>query len=310
MAGELGRNAFGAHLTKAGVDGCEVAHTCQSESPKLEERIRLQSALRDELALKTSTVYIECADGKAIDCGEGVNNSWVNKPTSKQAKISDEVSRVLEHGSMQTSLNFVGPNRLFDFLSGSKAPSAKAPMRQDRIMYWETVTRPFESRLIQSLSITHGVITNAEMMQAALAVTDNDRILAILIMANFTKNMAAIERRQIAPESIDASVRNAYAKPVIDRIFNRIEGLSDDPSEKYNKEGAIYHFYGAMFAASQIGPFASAAVFAYNHINTRWFGVQGSRDRVKDENSTLGVQFWWGLSLNEWHRITEPIRPD
>jgi hypothetical protein len=32
-----------------------------------------------------------------------------------------------------------------------------------------------------------------------------------------------------------------------------MEGFSDQPSELYNKEGAIYHFYGAIFAAAWLG---------------------------------------------------------
>src|SRR5471032_643172 len=69
-----------------------------------------------------------------------------------------------------------------------------APMLTESTSYYETVTRPYESKVIKALSANDKPITHVEMVKTALQICSNDQMLAALVLANFTKNMAAIER--------------------------------------------------------------------------------------------------------------------
>jgi hypothetical protein len=277
-----------------------IVDLCDSGNSQICQRIRQQSGLRDKLAKNFSAALTNCADGKSVDCGVPTPYAGSIVPTHKQMQIADQLDTILQSGKLQTSLGSgEGLIGLFEFLTGGHSPTSKAPMRADRTMYWETVSRPYEKQLVDSLTNSNGVITNAQMMQTALNESGNDRALAILTVANFTKNMAAIERRQVSPELIAPDLRHTYTKTKIDSLFNRIEGFADDPRERYNKEGSIYHFYGAMFAASQLGEVASLGVLAYNTGKK----FEGRADHIKDAASTLGAQFWWGRTPTELSRF-------
>jgi hypothetical protein len=147
-------------------------------------------------------------------------------------------------------------------------------------------------------------------MKTAMSICGNDLPLAMLTLANFTKNMAAEERRQVSsqckkncteiasarvdngsqttyvPKKIDASLKSTYVPEKIDRIFQRIEGFSDSANEKYNKEGALYHFYGAMFAASRWGPVVVEIVDTDNASLRH----QKRTDRIKDAAGLAGAK--------------------
>jgi hypothetical protein len=274
---------------------------CSAADSNLCRRIEKQSRLRDEKSEKESTVYLICADGGTGGCIEPpMGGNWLSPATAKEEKIIAELDAVLRAGNPQTKMD-PGPGivSLYKFLHGGSSPTSRAPMRADRQLFWEKATRPFEIKLVESLARSTGPLHHSEMMQTALRVCENDRQMAILTMANFTKNMAAIERRQVSPEAIAPELKATYEKTRIDALFNRIEGFADDPTEKYNKESAIYHFYGAMFAATKLGPGASLGVFAYNNLNLRPLGYGGRSDRIIDSASRYGAQFWWGMTPSE-----------
>lgn len=265
-------------------------------------RTRAQSAKRDELAAANPPkgVYLECSDGGTVDCTSKENQPFFSPPTKKLIKIDGEVAEALETAPRGTKVQFPGVSEYYNFLSGGSSPSSRAPMRADRTTNLDTITRPYERQLIAKLASTRGQITHGEMMRDALDVCGGDRTLAILTMHNFTKGMAGIERRQIKPDEIAPEMRDAYQQSTIDSIFNRIEGMTDDPSERYNKEGAIYHYYGAMFASAEAGPVGSLGVLAYNNLSLRPFGYGGESDRIKEAASKLGAQYWFALTPAEY----------
>jgi len=274
------------------------------DEQRLLERTRAQTTLRNELSKTNSTVFIICADGAPADCESGKAGRWFSPATNKERQIAKEVSQAFEGSNPKTKLDW-GPGYvpLYNFLHGGSSPTSKASLRADRTGYWDTVTRPQEIKLVDALSKSTGEIKHSDLVKEALKASDNDRELAMLTLANFTKSMAGIERRQIAPESIAPELKETYTQPKIDSIFNRLEGLADNPREKYNKESAVYHFYGAMWAASKIGPGSSLGVWAYNNLNLRPLGYGGSSDRISDSFSKLGAQFWWGKTLKEQSRF-------
>ncbi len=103
--------------------------------------------------------------------------------------------------------------------------------------------------------------------------------------------MASIERRQVQDSQIDPSLQDVYKQKTIDSIFHRLEGFTDNPSEKYNKEGAIYHFYAGALLSSQWGPISNLIVGWGNH------GKQQT-DRIKNGAGFVGVD----AGLTYWRR--------
>jgi hypothetical protein len=172
---------------------------------------------------------------------------------------------------------------------------------QNNDRYWETTSRPYEKKLIEKLTSRGGEISHSELMSTSLEVCGQDTQLAILTLANFTKNMAAIERRQIDRSEIDPQLQDAYAQGKIDALFHRIQGFADDPSEKYNKEGAIYHFYGAMLAGSQWGNVSSPLVWLDNFLQDG----SSESDRIKDAAGMMGA--WCGRAFfDAYHAKYDP----
>jgi hypothetical protein len=162
-------------------------------------------------------------------------------------------------------------------------------MKDNSDSYSETVTRPFEKELVGRLMHSTGQITHADLMKQSLEICQNDQELALLTLANFSKNMAAIERRQVWPETISPELKDSYSEQNIDSIFARIEGFADDGKQKYNKEGAIYHFYGAMYAASRIGE----AAFSMAGLENVMFG----HDRIEGAAAYQGAMVGDATSL-------------
>ncbi|MDQ5968227.1 MAG: hypothetical protein QG625_4384 [Cyanobacteriota bacterium erpe_2018_sw_39hr_WHONDRS-SW48-000098_B_bin.30] len=289
-------------------ENSQLVNLADPSEQRLYERIQAQSALRNELSKTNSTVFITCADGAAADCESGKAGRWFSPATKKERQIANEVSQAFDGSNPKTKLDW-GPGYvpLYNFLHGGSSPTSRASLRADRTGYWDTVTRPTEIKLVDALSQSTGEIKHKDLVKEALRASDNDRELAMLTLANFTKSMAGIERRQIAPESIAPELKETYTQPKIDSIFNRLEGLADNPNEKYNKESAVYHFYGAMWAASKIGPGSSLGVWAYNNLNLRPLGYGGSSDRISESFSRLGAQFWWGKTIREQSELTWPL---
>jgi len=267
-------------------------------------KITSQSQLRDRLS-NTRSAVLECSDnfdGILGSCQIPPRNSkdhvfstrvgdhmpaW---PTHVESQVASDVVEKMFAGNPNTTLN--GWKLQRDIWAGLylNKDTAGAPMRQDSQLYSETVTQPFEKQLVSRLMHGTDKITNADLMQQSLQVCGNDRELAILTLANFSKNMAAIERRQIFPELISPTLKGVYTEPIIDSIFQRMEGLADTPSQRYNKEGAIYHFYGAMYAASQVGD-AALPMAALENI---MFG----HDRIEDAAAYLGTAVGEASSLD------------
>ncbi len=293
-------------------DGSQRSNTAVDLADKTSRAItRMRDKLHDS---GLHTVYLECSDAHPDDCVEGKGQTGASKSTAKLSAIEGSVTDIFAKGSMQTTLE-TGPLRQFELaqvLSG-KRQSDVPPMAKSNTTYWETVTRPYEKQLVDELSGHSGPISQADLAQAALKVAGNDNQLAIATLANFTKNMASIERRQIAPDQIDPSVQSAYTKEKIDPIFERMEGFADDPNEKYNKEGTIYHFYGAMLAASQWGGISEYMVNLYNDPKFAWIRrdavgkTEPSRnDAIKNAAGLAGARI--GASLGR-HDNT-PSLPD
>jgi hypothetical protein len=261
-----------------------------------------QNSQRDRLA-KFGDVYLVCTDGFPSDCAQTHRDFIKSQQITKLHQISSDLIEVMRGGDRHTKLktDLVDKLELVSFLSGDKQTS-EPPMGLERSLYWELVTRPYEQQLVKALSSSSGEIKQNEMMQTALKITDNDLPLAILILANFTKNMASIERRQIWPENIDPSLRATYTKQIIDPIFHRIEGLADSPTDLYNKEGALYHFYGAMFAGYLWGRSANVMVWEDNSS----LKDTADDDSVKDAAGIAGAHLGLEFSRHEYVLLTVP----
>ncbi len=278
---------------QAAVDLCDPASNelCRKMNEQNRQRNRLQASSQ-----KIDGVYLVCSDSG--DCEEGGNSSrqWnISSATHKLERITADVAQVLSSGDAKTSLKggWSTTIPLCNHLS-AWTPSYAPPMsRRETTSYWAKESRPYEKLLISQLAASRGEITHTTLVSAALKVCRNDTLLALLTLANFTKNMAAIERRQIKPSQIEPSLKTAYDQQTIDSIFHRIEGIADNSSEKYNKEGAIYHFYAACFLASKWGPIASVGVATDNFMLA---GGHAKDDRIKDAAGRLGVKCWLSVA--------------
>lgn len=288
---------------------------CDPADSQICVKMRNQDELRDHIFARVNryidakaadkTVYLECSDSG--DCAINSRDSNLPLPsvtTNRLMQISKDVQKVIETGNAKTTLNgsvlsllvsISGYNQTFD------PPMLEA--RDKNNYYWETASRPFEKGLIDELRTSTGTITQADLMKTALEVCGKDTQLAILTLANFTKNMAAIERRQVKEAEIDPSLRELYSEANIDAIFHRIEGFADDPNVKYNKEGAMYHFWGALLAGSQIGPVTKGLVMYDNFVLSTEAESWKATDPIKDAAGLAGAgpgdSFWlWQKWLN------------
>jgi hypothetical protein len=263
---------------------------------KMHQQDRLRDAVRAANPKMTS-VYLECSEAGAcrIDGGQTLGTP----ATRKEQRITAQVEAVVRTGSFKTSLRqTLDKEASLAFSLGDTQQTYDAPLlKEHNNQYWEAVSRPYEIQLIKDLAASNGTITHAALMKTALQVCNNDSQLAFLTLANFTKNIAGIERRQINPDQIDPSLRASYSTGTIDSIFHRIEGFGDNPSEIYNKEGAIYHFYGALFAGSQWGSVTNMIANVENI--QQGINPTARTDRMKAAAGTLGAQI--GSSWREEH---------
>lgn len=244
------------------------------------------------------TVYLHCAEGDPSNCTDSLKWSGAfGKVTNRLQQIGSDVSKVVLSGSTATALrhNWGDSLALIHVISDNKQTD-EPPMLATAGWYWEKVSRPHEKALINELSSNKDFkIPHSSLMKTALKVTGNDSEMAILTVANFTKNMAGMERRQIDPSQIDPSLRGVYSQKNIDTLFARLEGFTDDPAEQYNREGSLYHFYGAMLAGSQLGLVADAGVLFDNVLLE-----SGGIDRIKAAAGRVGAQAgraYWNKSV-------------
>jgi hypothetical protein len=264
-------------------------------------RDRTRAAYPADADPEQATVYLECSD--LGDCVPSGTSGTAGTPPQKLSKIASDVESTMLTGSMKTSLDQSVFNEIsLEHTLGEDQQTYQAPLLAgNNNGYWETVSRPYERLLIKDLAASNGTITNAELMKTALKVCNNDTQLAVVTVANFTKNMAGIERRQFDPAQIDPSMRASYQKSTIDSIFHRMESLTDNPRQTYNKEGAMYHFYGALLAGTQWGHIADAFVGYDNSA----LGEAASTDRVKNRAGSLGASagsFYYDIEKAEGFR--------
>jgi hypothetical protein len=252
--------------------------------------------------LRLPNVDLVCSDNGA--CAPGGIWHLSSTPTQKLLEAANGVEKALgtanfqhnpdsplkEPSAIEKYADYIFPVGLMGVL-GQR--TFNAPFKEGSTSVWETASRPYEAKLINELTSTSGPISLQALTEAAVKVSGNDGQMALLTLANFTKNMAAIERRQVSPPEIDPSVRQSYDKHVIDGLFHRIQGLADTPTEKYNKEGAIYHFFGALLASSQLGQGVTQHAVSVNNFYNKLPGVS---DRIEEAAGTLGARIRLPLS--------------
>ncbi len=160
-----------------------------------------QSHLRDKLGKQHGAVILFCPDSDLSKCTDVKPKAQAHYSPAKLTHIASELNKVMSSGDCHSKLRsgFHLYMQLIDVLGGA-CQTFKPPMLESSKSYWETVTRPCEKRLVESLSASSGSITHDTMMKKALSICSNDLPLAIITLANFTKNMAAIERRQISSQ--------------------------------------------------------------------------------------------------------------
>lgn len=268
-----------------------------------EMNIRNQNNKRDDLAKAAMSkgpaslpyaVYLICTDDGACGTGEKGPRPTAKKSQALEAAAS-EVSVALSKGHSDSN-----PADLWGNLSLALSltnQTYEGPMRKEATSDWETTTRPYERDLVQRLLANSRPISLGELTKEALDVCGNDRQKAILTLANFSKNMAAVERRQFySSDQVAPELRSTYSNENVDNIFHRIQKLTDDPhNDYYNKEGAIYHFFGALLAGSKLGEVATSQVKNDNN-QLSWLDIgRPSTDAVKDqaglEGAKIGIDF-------------------
>jgi hypothetical protein len=173
---------------------------------------------------------------------------------------------------------------LQDFARGYFANTTNYPPMYDSA-YAAKVTRPYEQRLMIFLGSSRAPISQRLLTRSAMHICGNDKHLAALTLANFTKNIAAAQRGQLAVPSAPIDSKgypyNTYAKPQTDAVFNRLERF-DQGSNRLsdaNANGSLYHFYGGIAATAYGLGFAvhvENAIYAWH------------REPIKREAGSLG----------------------
>ena len=159
------------------------------------------------------------------------------------------------------------------------------PMFDDA--YSAKVTRPYEQRLMKDLQADQGPISHKTLVERAMYICNNDKYLATLTLANFTKNLASVERGQAPvtdnPRPDMGYPFDTFSKKQSDNIFNRLERFDQNSPDKMSKTdvaGTLYHFYGGILASS-------AGLGGGVHLENGVFGW--NRDPRKREAGSLGA---------------------
>lgn len=121
--------------------------------------------------------------------------------------------------------------------------------------------RNYEKLLMETLEAHHGPISQEYLTKAALLVSTDgsghcDKELAVLLLNNFSKNVAAVVRRDsqwgyhVSEHKGNSFPSNTYSDDQVDGVWNRLQGLGNQSASAYDRAGRFYHLYGAMFAQS------------------------------------------------------------
>lgn len=266
------------------------------------------SALDSSSDGEASTVYLICNDagscfeqssayGGAVSGAAGqFANDGMFFPDNRlaasnvSAQSGDSVVEVLKSGRNETVLphSLLAELRLVSHLDGS-SQTYDPPMLAKSTGFWNVASRGAEKTLVKNLLESRGEISLADLSRSALSACNGDSQLALLTLANFTKNMASIERRQVKPEQIAEDLRSTYSQSSIDLLFHRIQGMGvSKDRDYYNKEGALYHYFGAMLAGSQWGRVTEELV-ATDNSNLR-NSDKGRTDFIKDQAGLSGAR--------------------
>ncbi len=159
------------------------------------------------------------------------------------------------------------------------------PMFDDA--YSAKVTRPYEQRLMKDLQADQGPISHKTLVERAMYICNNDKYLTTLTLANFTKNIASVERGQAPvtdrPRPDMGYPFDTFSKQQSDNVFNRLERFDQNSPDKMSKTdvaGTLYHFYGGILASS-------AGLGGGVHLENGVFGW--NRDPRKREAGSLGA---------------------
>jgi hypothetical protein len=247
------------------------------------------------------TVYLNCTDESICKEAEMGMSGAYSGPLNHIARINDEVKEALSAGRKETSLqtSYWKQLTLGKHLS-SDSQTFDAPMLSRQTGYWDSVSRPYEKRLLQDLSKAEDTLTYGQLAKHALSVCGGDTMLAVITLANFSKNLAAVERRQVNLQAIDKEMRDVYSIQNVDRLFHRLEGFADSPRQSYNKEGAIYHYFGALMAGAMWGHLASHLVGADNSGLASNGNGTSRTDSIKDNAGLKGALA--GLELSGYSK--------
>ncbi|MBC7998066.1 MAG: hypothetical protein IAF58_09000, partial [Leptolyngbya sp.] len=212
--------------------------------------------------------------------------------TQKMDSIEQSMSRVFaQNRSTSTDLDMNKVNS--DFLGGYLGKNTfAAPMNDDS--YAANATRSYERLLMARLSTQGGSISHEKLLKEAIKACDGDEAMAVLTLANFTKNLASVERNQagVIDRPLNTWPENTYQTSKAKQVFSRIEGFADNPNQRYDREGSLYHFYGAMAAEylaglGGVGVTLERTVFAKNDGIENAAGVLGVKIAQKAVYSEL-----------------------
>ncbi|CAN5725092.1 hypothetical protein BH10CYA1_BH10CYA1_48590 [soil metagenome] len=200
---------------------------------------------------------------------DGVTNSF-NEPFAKNSGVLDR------------------PKILYDLtLGGYLGKNTDVPPMFDDTVESAKVTRPYEQRLMRDLNSTKDPISQASLVARAMQICGDDKLLTALTLANFTKNIASVERSQAPLTDIPRTNMgypfDTYSRQQSNDVFKRLERFDAGAPKQLSKEdatGALYHFYGAVLATA-------AGLGAEVHGENAIFGWQ--RDPIKREAGPLGA---------------------
>lgn len=154
--------------------------------------------------------------------------------------------------------------------------------------YSAKVTIPYEQKLMKDLLADQGPISQKELVERAMTICNNDKYLATLTLANFTKNIASVERGQApvtdVPRPDMGYPFDTFSRKQSDNVFDRLEKFDEVASaknklSKIDAAGTLYHFYGGILASS-------AGLGFEVHGENAIFGWK--RDPIKREAGSLG----------------------
>ncbi len=258
------------------------AHMKTAKTPvEVSQVLALQSQLSSKTNSETAIKMTETETVKSLSQGVRDSGKFIQGGSATvQNELISSAKETLKHNSDEMWMAKKDNGLL-------TSPTSRPPATLDvSSSYAAVVTRPYEERLIKALTTgTDSKFTLSEEQRSNLSQKDlalivrkitPDTATAVLVLANFTKNMTARERylngetlpdgssAGIGQEQIkDHKLKDAYSDAnviAIGKQVQNIDGTKGDTATSNHlkhpnsfSSGNTYHYYGAMTATYFLG---------------------------------------------------------